>query len=372
MFRRQLCICACLVLADVRLVSSNDPLEPLPVIANRGKEEFLALAEKTANSNEGQTGEVKLNVLQMPVTASYWAAWEWADFKRKPALILDDMENEYYPYVKPILPQVELLLKAFRAAGLPVFWSTWWRFGPDDGHYNAMDRFYGARGWNTSLNALYLHTGKKGGAVIDSVAPQSDIEMDRYMRKSYSLDVFDEHRMDWVTGNSKQSLHDRLMDLGVDTVVLVGAWTDDCIMSAAFHAFSLQYDVVVVEDGVSTASLAHYSALDVMKGSCAKVMMAKEVAGFVAPEVVAAAAADAQHPIHQMSSTSSLANRPPRLQASLHEGASYVASAESPAWLQMAIVVFLSSFGPVCFVLGWLLRGQAGHKHAMANTFYAM
>ena len=32
-------------------------------------------------------------------------------------------------------------------AKLPIFWSTWWRWGPDDGFFNSMDRFYGPIGW---------------------------------------------------------------------------------------------------------------------------------------------------------------------------------------------------------------------------------
>ena len=47
----------------------------------------------------------------------------------------------------------------------------------------------------------------------------------------------------------------------------VGAWTDDCIISTAFHAFSLQYDVILIEDGVSTASKQHFNAIQVRHGT---------------------------------------------------------------------------------------------------------
>lgn len=85
----------------------------------------------------------------------------------------------------------------FRKANLPIFWSTWWRWGPEDGFFNSMDRFYGPIGqgpesgrtkknqkmlegmvffpalwsneigefrWNTSLNALYNHKPNGGEA----------------------------------------------------------------------------------------------------------------------------------------------------------------------------------------------------------------
>ena len=88
------------------------------------------------------------------------------------------MQVEYAEYVHGIVPQVKLLLNAFREAkgrsgspggggggmsrrlpdieaGLPVFWSTWWRWGPDDGFFNSMDRFYGP------IGHLSLHSQPK-------------------------------------------------------------------------------------------------------------------------------------------------------------------------------------------------------------------
>ena len=72
--------------------------------------------------------------------------------------------------------------------------------------------------------------------------------------------------------NSKESIQ-----LGSIFTLQVGAWTDDCIISTAFHAFSLQYDVVLIEDGVSTASKQHFNAIEVMRGAAAKVLVAQDV-----------------------------------------------------------------------------------------------
>lgn len=38
------------------------------------------------------------------------------------------------------------LCVCFKKANLPIFWSTWWRWGPEDGFFNSMDRFYGPIG----------------------------------------------------------------------------------------------------------------------------------------------------------------------------------------------------------------------------------
>ena len=59
---------------------------------------------------------------------------------------------------------------------------------------------------------------------------------------------------------------------GVDTVVIIGAWTEDCITSTAFEATDRYgFDVVVVKDAVGTATGVHTKAIDVMEASCAKV-----------------------------------------------------------------------------------------------------
>ena len=69
--------------------------------------------------------------------------------------------------MKGIVPPIQELLKEFRKAEMPIFWSTWWRWGPEDGFFNSMDRFYGPVGWNTSKNALYNHNPNGGEARLD-------------------------------------------------------------------------------------------------------------------------------------------------------------------------------------------------------------
>lgn len=255
--------------------------QPLPGRAKHGKDQFDARAKTTAGSMEGMSVEAQNNPMRSEYIADYWCAWSLEDRPRLPALLVDDMQVEYDSYVRGIVPNVKLLVDAFRQAGLPIFWSTWWRFGPDDGYFNTMDRFYGPIGWNSSLNALYIHK-PNGGDVLAEVAPMTEQERRRVMRKSVSLDMFDERVMQWMLPGGQGTLDEELQKLGVDTVVQVGAWTEDCITSTAFHAFSLQYDVVVIQDAVSTASSAHWPAIQVMRGSIAKIHFAAEVAEYVA------------------------------------------------------------------------------------------
>ena len=50
------------------------------------------------------------------------------------------------------------------------------------------------------------------------------------------------------------SLDRKLKDRGVDTVVLIGTTTPNCIRSTCYDALSLNYNVVVIEDATSSRS----------------------------------------------------------------------------------------------------------------------
>lgn len=255
--------------------------EPVPAAAHAGEEGFMRVADALGNSTDGMAAEMQSNPLNFPTLTDFWCAWKLRDRKRVPALLIDDMQVDYAAYVKGIVPQTRMLVDAFRKAGLPIYWSAWWRFGPRDGKFNAMDRFYGAVGWRTAGNALYMHDQEHGGDILEEIGPINDEERKRVMHKSYSLDMFDERPMGWLVPDGQGTLHSELQKLGVDTVVQVGAWTDDCIIATAFHAFGLQYDVVLVEDGVSTASKQHFNAIEVMRGAVANVALAADVAAYI-------------------------------------------------------------------------------------------
>mmetsp|Transcript_100893 Transcript_100893/g.314530 ORF Transcript_100893/g.314530 Transcript_100893/m.314530 type:complete len:320 (-) Transcript_100893:15-974(-) len=258
-----------------------DPVQPVPATAKMGRQEFDAVAREAGGTMWGMTAAMQSNPLQFQELTDFWCAYELTDYKRRPALLIDDLQVEYEPYVRGIVPQIQLLISAFRKAGLPIFWSTWWRWGPDDGYFNAMDRFYGPVGYRTAANALYNHNKEHGGDILPEVGPTTEEERRRVMHKMYSLSMFDERPMHWLVPANQSTLHAELQRLGVDTVVQVGAWTDDCIISTAYQAFQLHYDVVVVEDGVSTASKQHFNALEVMRGSAAKVLVAQQVADYI-------------------------------------------------------------------------------------------
>ena len=147
--------------------------------------------------------------------------------------------------------------------------------------------------------------------------------------------------------------------------VQVGAWTDDCIISTAFHAFSLQYDVILIQDGVSTASKQHFNAIEVMRGAAAKVMLAQDVVNYFN---------DGQ-PVRPPTPKTKLAGPRQRLapqSSEVHKAAQSVSalSALEPAQQRFGdqfVLVLIALIGPASFAAGWVLRGKF-HRFAIRDV----
>ena len=144
----------------------------------------------------------------------------------------------------------------------------------------------------------------------------------------------------------------------MDTVVQVGAWTDDCIISTAFHAFSLQYDVVLVADGVSTASKQHFNAIEVMRGAVAKVVFAEDVAHYLRqgrpvqksiPKSKLAGPRALWHERQALSATSLLSYKANTEDVARSDSISVEAATR--------LVFAVGCTSIVSFVSGWILRG---------------
>mmetsp|Transcript_114118 Transcript_114118/g.333577 ORF Transcript_114118/g.333577 Transcript_114118/m.333577 type:complete len:290 (-) Transcript_114118:35-904(-) len=216
----------------------------------------------------------------MPLT--FHASWTLNSRPRRIALLIDDAQEEYRPYAEPILPNLGKLLAAFRAKGCPVMWSSWSRQF-DDGISNAMDRWYGARGLRAEEpeNAVYIFEGAAGLEPLVEIAPTAAERKDGWFYHSKMLDMF------WVfRPDGKSYLDEKLKAEGVDTVVVSGLWTDECIVSTAYAALSRGYDVVVVSDGVATATAHHDAALTVMNATVSKVLPTADVVAYMEDEFV--------------------------------------------------------------------------------------
>jgi len=201
------------------------------------------------------------------------AYYELDSRPRRMALLIDDMQEEYRAFSMGVVPKIQELLTAFRANDLPVIWSFWARTA-NDGISNAMDRFYGPEGIDSRANALYIFDDD-GLEILPEIAPETATEKSRVL-PSTDLNMF------WnFDGEGKSVLDEWLRALAVDTIVLVGAWTDECILSTATNGFSRSYDVIVVADAVDTVTAKHSAALDILAGICCKVIDTEEVVRYV-------------------------------------------------------------------------------------------
>jgi len=194
---------------------------------------------------------------------------------RKIALLIDDLQEEYRPFSTQIVEPLQELISAFRDQNLPIIWSYWARRANDGWeHGKAMDRFYGPEGISNQKNGLYIFQ-ENGCDILPEIAPQTEAEKAMSF-PSKDLNMF------WNFDDEGNSiLEQKLKALDIDTIVLTGSWTDECILSTATNAFSRGYDVIVVEDAVATVTAKHQAALDIMGGICCRLEYTKDVVEYI-------------------------------------------------------------------------------------------
>jgi hypothetical protein len=64
------------------------------------------------------------------------------------------------------------------------------------------------------------------------------------------------------TSTASRTWTSKLKALDIDTIVIVGLWTDECVLSTAYAGNSRGYDVVVVGDAVATATAQPRDGVD--------------------------------------------------------------------------------------------------------------
>jgi nicotinamidase-related amidase len=186
-----------------------------------------------------------------------------------------DIMVDYIPFVGYLIPTARQVLDKFREKDLPVFWSNYLRRS-NDKLYGALDRFYGPRGVVSTLNPMYVYA-QNGGDTVPELAPtEAELAKGRVL-KSGHLGKFAD-----VDETGRSIFAQKLQELGVDTLFIVGSWTEDCVLATTTAAVDdYNIDVVLVSDGVGTATPDHFAALQVMKSSWAKVVSANEATAYL-------------------------------------------------------------------------------------------
>lgn len=188
-----------------KLARVPPPVAPIPTPAMGGayfqsqqpaKTLKEALSEPRLNRNMAEAAKPMPNFKSTPggpndTPLTFWATWTLPSRPRRIALLLDDAQEEYRAYAEPILDNMAMLVKTFRAKGCPIVWSSWSRQF-DDGISNAMDRWYGLRGLRESEpeNAVYVFEGEAGLQPLKEVAPTAEEKANGWFYHSKMLDMF--------------------------------------------------------------------------------------------------------------------------------------------------------------------------------------
>lgn len=154
----------------------------------------------------------------------------------------------YFDRLKSVvIPNMQRLQAAFRAAGIEVLYTTIESL-TKDGRDRSLD--YKITGFN-------VPKGSWDGKVIDEIAPGDD---EIVLPKS-SSSVFMSTHIDYL-----------LRNLGIKQLVLCGLITDQCVESAVRDACDLGYLVTLVPDACVTYSQQrHDNTLRAIKGYCRQV-----------------------------------------------------------------------------------------------------
>lgn len=189
------------------------------------------------------------------------------------ALIIQDLQNDViieggafadsgapaHATSQNVVGNVAQLADAFRAAGAPVI-HVWYivEQGATGLRQNA-PLFQGVR----AANALVR--GSWGAAPADGLEPKDGDHIVEKMR----MNAFYETRLDIL-----------LRGLGVDTIVVSGAWTNMSIEHTSRHGADAGYQVVVPSDGTSTVDDEwQHAALSYAMTNVAKVATCDEISG---------------------------------------------------------------------------------------------
>jgi ureidoacrylate peracid hydrolase len=192
------------------------------------------------------------------------------------ALIVIDMQNvwvkegmpAYTPYCRPIVPNINRLAAAMRAAGGTVWWVRA-IYGDDAPRtWSAYMEFLSPEFLGDMLNALT--EGNEGAELWHELDIRSGDQ--QVIKRRFSA---------LIQGSS--DLDARLRAAGIDTVIITGTATNICCESTARDAFMVNYRTLVVSDANATTSdEAHNASLNALFNRFADVFSTDEVTALLA------------------------------------------------------------------------------------------
>lgn len=192
------------------------------------------------------------------------------------ALVIQDLQNDViieggafadsgapaHATSQNVVENVQTLAAACRAAGVPVI-HVWYIVEPGaPGLKQNAALFEGVKGANA------LVRGSWGAAPADGLEPQDGDHVVEKMR----MNAFYNTRLDIL-----------LRGLGVETLIITGAWTNMSIEHSARHAADAGYRAIVASDGTSTVNDEwQHAALNYAMQNVASVATCAEISAALA------------------------------------------------------------------------------------------
>ncbi len=202
------------------------------------------------------------------------------------ALIIIDMQNmwveegqpAYSPYCRGIVPNINRLAGAVRAAGGPVIWVRMHHTEDVSSSWSNYMEFFG--GDHMSAMTEGLKPENHGAQLWHEMEPQ---EVDETVIKT-RFSAF-------IQGSSE--IEAKLRARQVDTLLITGVATNVCCESTARDAMMLNYKTIMVADANATSSdSAHNASLSLLFGRFSDVYRTDEVIQLLQGAGAAAAAAE--------------------------------------------------------------------------------
>lgn len=112
------------------------------------------------------------------------------------------------------------------------------------------------------MNPCYVF-GENPTETVDELAPATADEL------SCSISSLHLSKFADLDEEGREILFPMLEGWGVNTIIVTGAWTDDCLSATAFDAADKYgYDCILATDGIATASINGDASANVLSGSC--------------------------------------------------------------------------------------------------------
>ncbi len=170
---------------------------------------------------------------------------------------LEEAEDRFSRIDDVLIPNIRRLLDGFRTASAPVVHIM---LGPAKADYSDAPRHL--RAWFEATNN---HVGTREHEIVDELKP---IDGELIVRKT-TMGAF-----------SSTGIDTHLKAMGIESVVVVGVSTNNCVGMTAFEASDLQYGVVLVSDATGTCSEEMQQAsLKTFRRLWGRVMSVDEVLG---------------------------------------------------------------------------------------------